>query len=65
MRGAVGIGRGEQRAHGCPFGNTQQHGPPRTGRVHHRPDIVHARFEREGVGDAVRTTQAALVLNKR
>ena len=54
MRHSIGIGRGEQGAHRRTLGVAEQRGARRSDLAHDRVQIVHALFERDRAGDAIR-----------
>ena len=60
-RGAVGVRRGEEDAHGRSLDDAEQRRSRRAGRVHHRAKIVHALLERRCAGDVIGHSGSALV----
>ena len=59
--GALRIGGGEQDAHRSALGEAEEGGALRPDRVHHGPDVVHARLERGRAAHRIRHPRAALV----
>jgi hypothetical protein len=58
---ALRIGGGEEHCERTALAESANDGPLRTGGVHHRPDVVHARLQRRIARDAVGHARAALV----
>lgn len=59
--GPVRVGRCEEHTHGRALGQPEQGRPTGPDGIHHRPQVIHPRFQRGNSADAVGHARAALV----